>query len=339
LLQFLYGCFTDPRYGQFLQLAKGDAARRHAIRLFVVGAAQACITSLPKPVRPKLTEMIDEALAVPGGDLRERQEFIDDLQKHCLAEKSAPLLREGREAMTNYLGNGRIDIQWLPSTLEAWVKPDPVEMPPPAEPEEHKPQPVAIMFTDIVPPVTTGSDFDAEMAKLAEQHDFTVGMAVKMHFGHQVQQSGSGMMAVFPRICDAVAAAAAIQREITDRNELGFGPGLPLRIGIAAGNSDPKDTGQFASVVETAARLCATASAGQAVLPAWLADMTGCEGFVFSDPFAPAAKVLPDQQRARLLIGTPAPAPVMADAKDIPEHSSSPMPVLERSASPAPAAE
>ena len=63
-------------------------------------AAQSCISSLPKSFRPKLADLIDEALAMPGGDQREKQEFLDDLDRNCFAERNAPLLREGLAMMT-----------------------------------------------------------------------------------------------------------------------------------------------------------------------------------------------------------------------------------------------
>jgi class 3 adenylate cyclase len=308
------------------------------VRLFIVGAAQSCISSLPKSFRPKLADMIDEALAMPGGDEREKQEFLDDLDRNCAAERNAALLREGRDGMTTFLGSGRVDIQWLNSTIEAWIKPDP-EPGTPAQEEEAPPtpQPVAIMFTDIILPAPVGGETSEEVkAKLVEQHDFTVGMAVKMHFGQQVQHMGTGMMAVFPRICDAIAASAVIQREVTDRNELGFGPSLPIRIGLGAGTSDPNDTNQFTIVVETAAKLCAAAAIGQVFMPAWLTDMQGCDRFTYSEQFAPPPKILPDQQRARMLLSTPE-APVSKPESEAGQVQEWPM--AEKSAAPAPAAE
>jgi class 3 adenylate cyclase len=310
LLQFLMGCLSDARYAQFVQQAKTDAERRQAIRLFMAGAAQSCISSLAKPIRPSLSDMAADAIDTAGGDPMERHDFLSSLEANCLAEKNAPLLRAGREAMTYFLNTGGYDIQWLASILEASLQPNqPDSGSESAPPEPEGPQDVAIMFADIayVPP-SDGGESEGTIAALIEQHKFIVSMAIQRHLGRPVPHPGDSMMAVFPRAADALAGAAAIRRDIADRNELAFDNPLSIRIGLSAGSGDPSDTEYFAILVEMAVRLCATASPGTILLPAALMKLSGSDGFVFSDAFVPPPNVLPDGEAACQLLGVMPPA-------------------------------
>src|SRR6185312_5442237 len=98
-------------------------------------------------------------------------------------------------------------------------------------------QDLAIMFTDMVSAVETTQQIgDEGMMKLVEQHKLSVGAGLKTHRGHQVKHTGDGVMAVFPRVPDGVAAAAEIQRQIAEFNAVTVGAKLKIRTGLPAGN-------------------------------------------------------------------------------------------------------
>jgi class 3 adenylate cyclase len=159
------------------------------------------------------------------------------------------------------------------------------------------------MFTDMVSSVeTTQAHGDEGMMRLVEEHNLIVGAVLKTHGGHQVKHTGDGIMAVFRRVPDGLAAAAEIQRQLAQRNEASTAGQLKVRIGLSAGNPIRKDDDYFGTVVQTAARLCAVARAGEIALPDALAGFPGCETFAYEEPVAMPLKGFPEPLLVRKLV-------------------------------------
>src|SRR5262249_61008527 len=119
---------------------------------------------------------------------------------------------------------------------------------------------VTLMFTDLVGSteslVALGEDrFDA----IRDEHDALVGGAIAGRDGEVVKHTGDGYMAVFPCARDAVAAAAAIQRLITRRNE-GAEGALGIRIGISPGGGTERSGDHHGGPPRRVARPCGAAA-------------------------------------------------------------------------------
>jgi adenylate cyclase len=138
---------------------------------------------------------------------------------------------------------------------------------------------LTLLFTDLVGSteslVALGEDrFDA----IRDEHDALVGGAIAARDGEVVKHTGDGYMAAFPCAADAVAAAAAIQRLISERNE-GAQVALGIRIGISAGDVVERAGDYHGVPAVEAARLCAAAKGGQILASERVGKLVGLRGW------------------------------------------------------------
>src|SRR5260221_5359164 len=159
------------------------------------------------------------------------------------------------------------------------------------------------MFTDMVSSVeTTQALGDQGMMKLVQTHNLIVGSVLKTHRGHQVKHTGDGIMAVFPRVADGVAAASEIQRQIAEHKRVTASSFLKVRIGLAAGQPIRDQDDYFGTVVQLAARICACAAEAEICVTDAIAEQTGpSRKFSFSEPRDVKLKGFADSQKMRVL--------------------------------------
>jgi WD40 repeat protein/class 3 adenylate cyclase len=124
---------------------------------------------------------------------------------------------------------------------------------------------------------------DAAAARLAQTFAELAGDAVEARDGRVVELRGDEVMAVFRSPVHAVRAAVELmvlcEEEIADK------PDLPLfaGVGIEAGPAVEVGAGFRGAALNTAARLCSAAAAGEVLLTASLMDRIGMlEGIAFS---------------------------------------------------------
>jgi class 3 adenylate cyclase len=112
---------------------------------------------------------------------------------------------------------------------------------------------VTFLFTDIEGSTRRWeSDADAMRAALAA-HDVALRTAIESHGGFLFKHTGDGVIAAFASPTSAVDAAIAAQRELD----------LPVRMGIATGETALADGDYFGAVLNRAARVMAAGHGGQ----------------------------------------------------------------------------
>jgi len=115
---------------------------------------------------------------------------------------------------------------------------------------------VTFLFTDVEGSTRRWeADADAMRAALAA-HDQVLRKAIANHGGFLFKHTGDGVCAAFASPKAAVDAAVAAQRALE----------LPVRIGIATGEAELRDSDYFGAVLNRAARVMATGHGGQILL-------------------------------------------------------------------------
>lgn len=123
-------------------------------------------------------------------------------------------------------------------------------------------RPVAtVAFTDLVGSTDRAVQVgDARWRALREMHDDLTRAEIARHGGRAIKSTGDGFLATFPEAPDAVRALSATIEQVRRL-------GLELRCGAHTGPIDVLDDGDVAgTVVNTAARVAALASAGEVLL-------------------------------------------------------------------------
>jgi class 3 adenylate cyclase len=120
----------------------------------------------------------------------------------------------------------------------------------------------AVLFTDIEDSTSLTQRFgDAKAMGVIRAHDEIVRELLGRFDGKEVKHTGDGIMASFTSVGRAVEAAIAIQQRIGDHGRDAEVP-FKIRIGLSAGEPVTENDDLFGSVVQLAARLCASAGAG-----------------------------------------------------------------------------
>jgi adenylate cyclase len=212
--------------------------------------------------------------------------------------------------MASFLAGRGLKAQALGDALAGWS----------ANAKEAATSTIAVMFTDMVSSVQTTQKLGDEGAmRLVQTHNLIIGSVLKTHRGHQVKHTGDGIMAVFPRVVDGVAAAAEMQRQIDEHNRISMSHPLSVRIGLSAGEPVREDNDYFGTVVQLSARVCAVADAREVAVSDLVAELAGSEIFVFSDIQRIPLKGFAEPQPVRMLLweqkpsaepNAPRPAPI-----------------------------
>src|SRR6201997_3199597 len=115
---------------------------------------------------------------------------------------------------------------------------------------------VTFLFTDVEgAPRRWEADADAMRVALAA-HDEVLCKAIEAHGGFMFKHTGDGVCAAFASPKAAVDAAVAAQRALE----------LPVRMGIATGEAELRESDYFGAVLNRAARVMSVGHGGQILL-------------------------------------------------------------------------
>ncbi|OBK38212.1 cyclase [Mycobacterium sp. 1245111.1] len=115
---------------------------------------------------------------------------------------------------------------------------------------------MTFLFTDVEGSTRRWEANAEEMRTALAAHDEVLRSAVEGHGGRLFKHTGDGVCAAFASAQAAVDAAVAAQRELQ----------LPVRMGLATGEAELRDSDYFGVVLNRAARVMATGHGGQILL-------------------------------------------------------------------------
>lgn len=124
---------------------------------------------------------------------------------------------------------------------------------------------VTFLFTDIEGSTRRWEVHGSAMARCISVHDELLRTAVEDNHGRVVKTTGDGLMAVFIRADDALAAALQGQRAVAAHDWAPI-PSLRVRMGLHTGWCEPTGDDYFGSVVNRAARITDAGHGGQILL-------------------------------------------------------------------------
>jgi class 3 adenylate cyclase/tetratricopeptide (TPR) repeat protein len=177
---------------------------------------------------------------------------------------------------------------------------------------------VTALFTDLVGSTELASRAGPERAEeLRVEHFGLLREAIGASNGREVKNLGDGLMAVFPSAAAAIDCAASMQQRIEVRNRRAD-EAFAIRIGVALGDATYRDGDYFGPAIVEAARLCAQAAGGQALLTEVTRVTVGRRG---AHRFSPVGRLelkgLPDPVAVSELVWEPLPATTMALPKSL----------------------
>ena len=125
---------------------------------------------------------------------------------------------------------------------------------------------VTFLFTDIEGSTALLQRLgDRRYAEVLEEHRRLLRATFKERNGHEVDTQGDAFLVAFSRARDAVAAAVAAQRALTNHS-LPDGASLRVRMGLHTGEPLSETEGYVGLDVHRAARICAAGHGGQILL-------------------------------------------------------------------------
>ncbi len=123
-----------------------------------------------------------------------------------------------------------------------------------------------IVATDLVGSTELASRVGSlRFEELRREHDSLLGDDIEDAGGHVVKNTGDGLLAAFPSVTAALAAAVAIQQHLDRRNRTAE-VALAVRIGISIGDAAVDDGDYFGIPPIEATRLCGRASGGEILI-------------------------------------------------------------------------
>jgi class 3 adenylate cyclase len=134
-----------------------------------------------------------------------------------------------------------------------------------------------ILFTDIVDSTERVSALgDRKWTDLLDSHDAALRRELQQYRGREIKQTGDGFMAAF----DGPARAIRCARSII---EAGKALGLSIRAGLHAGECEVRGNDLGGVAVHVAARVGATANAGEVLVSSTVKDLVAGSGIEFED--------------------------------------------------------
>lgn len=262
LLTFLRDSLVHPSMQPFTGNGL-DGRNRFACHLFMLGAAEAVLAKT-KGSAKELPLLIAGALGALGTTADRAGTFLSRVADYHRDEKFSKAIEAGRAAMVARLQKGGGETDKLGTALETWNG---------VNEAAQKTLDIAILFTDLVASVATTQRIGEEQAmRLVQNHNQIVAVALKRNRGHQVKHTGDGIMAVFPRVADGLAAAVDIQRQCQEHNQVTPGEQIQLRIGLSAGQPVQENNDYFGTIVQLSARLSSLGEPGDIHCDAVFAD-------------------------------------------------------------------
>ncbi|MBA2326098.1 MAG: DUF4242 domain-containing protein [Actinobacteria bacterium] len=141
----------------------------------------------------------------------------------------------------------------------------------------------AVLFTDIEGSTNLTQRLgDAKAMAVLRTHDEIVRGLLSHYSGTEVKHTGDGIMASFTSVARALEAAIAIQRRMDEHSRDAEVP-FRIRIGVSAGEPVTENDDLFGTVVNLAARLCASAEAGGICASSAVRELASGKGFALDD--------------------------------------------------------
>ena len=134
-----------------------------------------------------------------------------------------------------------------------------------------------VLFTDIVGSTERAAELgDRHWRELLQVHDDLAGRLVDRWGGRLIKTTGDGILATFDGPGRAVGCAAALREELR-------GIGTEIRAGLHAGEVELRDGDVGGIAVHIAARVMATADAGEIVVSRTVRDLVAGSDIVLQD--------------------------------------------------------
>ena len=134
-----------------------------------------------------------------------------------------------------------------------------------------------VMFTDIVDSTTRAADLgDRRWRDIVELHDRAVRSTLQRYRGREVKTLGDGFLATFDGPGRAIRCARSVRDAVR-------AVGLELRTGLHTGEIELNGDDISGIAVNIAARVGATAKAGEVLVSQTVKDLVAGSGLEFSD--------------------------------------------------------
>ena len=145
-----------------------------------------------------------------------------------------------------------------------------------------------VMFTDIVESTKRAAELgDRQWRALLDRHDDAVRQQFARFRGHEVKNLGDGFMATFDGPARAVRCATAISQAVRPL-------GITVRSGLHTGEIELKRDDVAGIAVHMAARIAATAEAGEIFVSRTVRDLVAGSGLLFEDRGIHVLRGLPE---------------------------------------------
>ena len=131
---------------------------------------------------------------------------------------------------------------------------------------------VAFLFTDIEGSTQRWEAHREAMDDAVKRHDVLLRNAIDRHSGYVFKVVGDAFCVAFARVSDAVATAFEAQRALSAEDFSAVG-GLPIRIGLHAGEASERNGDYFGPAVNRVARLMSVGHGGQILLSSVTRDL------------------------------------------------------------------
>jgi predicted ATPase/class 3 adenylate cyclase len=137
---------------------------------------------------------------------------------------------------------------------------------------DRSPETLTFVLTDLESSTRLWDQFPEAMNDAVERHDAILRDAVERSGGRVVKGTGDGLMAVFAFAADGANACLAAQRRLADERWGETGP-LRVRMGVHAGEAQPRGGDFYGPAVNRTARIMTAAHGGQVLLSEVAADL------------------------------------------------------------------
>jgi pimeloyl-ACP methyl ester carboxylesterase len=146
-----------------------------------------------------------------------------------------------------------------------------------------------VLFTDVVSSTQRAVELgDEQWRKLLRSHDAQVRRQLERFQGREVNTTGDGFLATFDGPARAIRCAIAIREAVR-------AIGLDVRAGLHTGEVEMSDADIAGIAVHLAARVAATADAGEVLVSRTVVDLVAGSGLTFADRGEHTLKGVPGQ--------------------------------------------
>ncbi len=147
---------------------------------------------------------------------------------------------------------------------------------------------LTVVFTDIVDSTGTAARLgDRRWERLLADHDEVVRSQLQQFRGREVETTGDGFLATFDGPARAIRAAAGMHEELAEL-------GVRIRVGLHTGECEVVDGHVRGIAVHIAARVMASAGAGEVLCSRTVKDLVAGAGFRFTDRGSHRLKGVPE---------------------------------------------